>query len=337
MALSRRRMIERTQEAGPTDDELRAQATTLMSIEVNSEETQGRLTRLYQIAKRPISLLSTEQCSDLDIVRKLARRTYGTSAYNELHSQVMTLFAEAGSYLPHTVGSFFIGCVTPTNIDSAVPDVNRGCSLLCGDALPPPTIPGAPSSWGFCSQNVIWCLLSSSSMAKNILASQQSENRPLPRTGIVDHTTSTDPESYDFIRLTILGTSSKAILFLDVPTYDAFNGFTRHEKARLLYRLNISDVKLLSYDKNGTNYTDLLGKTIRVQDIKQRPDVRDAEPRPMVAIRQPVKLQPEQGDVPLSWSQAIPLAVAMVLFILLGVSTILLFNRMSKQKPRRYG
>ncbi len=316
MALSRRHLLSTKPEASPPSDT------------VNSPETIARLERLHRIASLPISLLSPEQCQDLEAVRKLARETYSTPSYRELHSRVTTLFSSTPvqEVLPHTVVAFFIGCITPTNISEAVPDVNAGCSLLCSDGLPPPDKP-----WGFCSQNVLWCLLSSSSTARNSRSSAQTNSRTLVN---INYQGTTLPESFDFIFMTHVPSSSKAVLFIDYQSYDDFPGFTRQEKARLIYQLHITDVKLLSYEKEdstlrtnamfGVTYKDLIGKAVKVHALKSRADPRDSEtPAEREARRAkipPIVRTPERDETPVSWQHATMLAFALFVMVIMAVA-----------------
>lgn len=245
MALSRRRILTPEKKEDPVDK---------LMIEVNSDDLEVKLVRLYAIATRPLSLLSTEECADLESVRKLSRLTYDTPAYTVLHSRVMKLFAPDNTprlFAPHTVGSFFVGCITPTNLAEIAPDVNAGCSLLCSDGLPPAD---KTKNWGFCGQNVLWCMNSSQAEARN------ARNAAAVR---IDHSAK---DVFDFFYLTHIPSSSKAIIFMDYGSYADFPGFTKHEKARLIYRMNITDVKLLSYDygpnpeKGGGNIQTSWGK-----------------------------------------------------------------------------
>lgn len=324
MALLRRRPIINSADAAPPST-----SSTIIESYLNS---------LHKIEMRPIALLTAEECSNLDNIRQYARELYGTPEYNVFHSHILEIFT-VDIYPPHTVGSFFTGCVTPTNISSAVADVNPGCSLLCSsDSLPSPQ-----SSWGFCSQNVIWCVLSSSSIAKNLAAANIAGRNNTGTYVHVDASSSSsgvspqDLGSYDFIHLTRVPTSSKAILLVDFPSYDEFTGFTKREKARLIHRLHINNIKLLSYDKiTATEYKDLIGKTVRVIDIKTRPDIRDSEIRPRITAATTVKnvitpsvLAPDDS-LPMDLYQKASLGIMLSLFIALIFCTFMFF--FSKRK-----
>ncbi len=334
MALTRRRLLKSGSDevevqkttgfASPTKDEMIATWTT----EINSEQTLGRLTRLHLIATRPLSLLSTEQCTDLDSIRKLSRATYNTPAYSLLHARVMSLFTSDIVYQPHTVGAFFVGCITPTNLSDITSDVNQGCSLLCSDAsLPPPDGP-----WGFCSQNVLWCVLSSSAVAKNARRALHNPAGSRSIRPFVEIDAGSSPEAFDFIYITHIPSSSKAILFVDYPSYDAFPGFTRHEKARLMYRMDITDIKLLSYERDPLittsrmAYKDLIGRVVKIHSIKARPDPRDNETIAQRTARRAIAAKTstptsmyDDSSSALSWYQAIGLAFSLLLVVILGI------------------
>lgn len=396
MALSRRRMTRTAStdaqiksdllgEEEPRKMESETDILGKIIEEVNSTETADRLSRLFAIASRPLVLLTNEQCADLAAIRKLSRLAYGTLAYSEFHSRVMRIFSPPvstaslpvssdgsgtsvlpPSYSPHTVGSFFVGCVTPNNLNTAVPGISQGCTLLCADSLPPPmtdpvqrAISGTSlqnatnPTWGFCSQNVIWCLLSSSTVAKNLRdASKSHQTDSLSK--VVD--IGAGPESFDFVYLTYLPSISKAILFVDYSSHDSFPGFTRHEKARLIHRMHINEVKLLSYSGDATNYTDLIGRTILVQNIKSRSDPRDSETSTQRANRRLKSsmdsadknsvsmgiLAAHNSDSAMTWQTGVILGFALVLLfaivflaVFAGIRIPSLFRRENASKPSR--
>lgn len=308
MALSRRH-VEISKPEPPIDQKEDIIAKLLAQVE--NSDTTDRIVRLHKIATRPLSLLTSEQCADLDAIRKLSRSAYGTDVYSTLHTKIISQFGEGIVYQPNTVGSWFMGCMVSNNLTQISPDVNPGCALTCADSLPPPG-----KTWGFCSQNVVWCVWASQSVARN---SRRASGRIH-----IDHS---GDDNFDFIYITYIPSSSRAILYVDYKTYDEFPGFTRHEKARLIHRMKITDVKLLSYDfeDNSVEYKDLLGKPIKVLGIKPRADPRDNETvaqrtarRARVAKKMGVPVNTD-SDSPMTWQQAVTLAVALAVLVILGI------------------
>lgn len=330
MALSRRHIVPaeeppKPEPQGPTKADIIAK---LLS-QVESTDTDERLARLHKIATRPLSLLSPEQCADLKTIKELSRSTYGTDAYPVLHTKVMNLFAPEGRvlvYNPHTIGSFFVGCVIRNNLTEASPDLNPGCALTCGDGMPP-----VGKGWGFCSQNVLWCMWSSRGPARLMRRHNATNLR-------MDHGNNPLDDTFDFFYVTYVPSSSRAVIFLDYQTYDEFPGFTRHEKARLIHRLGITDAKLLSYDyePNSVNYKDLIGKSIKVLSIKPRADPRDFETVAQRTARR-AKIAKKSGTTnsvdtsgPMTWQEATTLAIALALLVLLVISAAFLISHIQK-------
>lgn len=324
MALARRHILrdEDLQKPEPKKEDVLGK----LLLEVDSPNTIARLERLNKIATRPLSLLNPEQCADLEAIRKLARSTYGTPIYATLHEKVTSLFAPEGRvtiYQPHTIGSFFTSCITPNNLTEIAPDLNPGCALTCPGALPSPD-----KTWNFCSQNVLWCRWAVSSDARN--------SRHAAQRLQVDHSNNPLDQTFDFIFITYIPSSPRAVIFMDYQTYDEFPGFTRHEKARLIHRLGITDVKLLSYDfaPDSMNYKDLLGKTIKVIAIKPRADPRDNEsPAQRLARRSKMMKTAAPAstrDSAMTWQEAAALAVALTLLVLLGISAGFLISHIRK-------
>lgn len=339
MALLRRRILipsDIEEEKKPEE----SSSTTLAKLieQAGSADTINKIEKLHKIATRPLSLLTSEQCEDLDYIRKLSLSCYDTEAYSILHSEVTKLFNSSVRYSPHTVGSFFVGCMVPSNLSDVAPDVNPGCSLMCSASGLPPS----KKKWGFCSQNVLWCILSSSATAKNARSASDQNIVEVDSGG-------GGAGSFDFIYMTHIPSSSKAVIFVDYKTYEDFPGFTRYEKARLIYRMKITDIKLLSYDHDEEKmvYRDLIGKAIKVQKIKSRADPRDNETveertkrRAQVAkqtaealsIMHPTGCNSEV--IPIDWKTATILAVALLLLIILGLCASFAVSSLTRKSTR---
>lgn len=295
------------------------------------------LLRLLEISSRPLAVLSPDQCADVDTVRRLARKLYGTPEYDDFYANVIKIFAslKTDPPQPRTVGSFFMGCIISSNATQGISDVNPGCALLCADSLPPSSSirrGGESSKWGFCSQNVIWCLLNSSPTAKQL--------RTLRKDPEPTH------EFFEFMFVTQIPYTTKAILFVDYKSLDEFPGFSVREKSRLIHHMHITDVKLLSYDKSGTEHIDLVGSAITVGQLKSRVTPQDSiaslrAPRTKVkitleeAIKADVLSQPlltTSGNLS-SWMLNLPLAIALGLLLLVIVCSIFLMRDLKRPHP----
>lgn len=309
----------------PSKEELLENVVKNLMVQIDDPQTKSRIERLKMIATRPLSLLSAEQCSDLDAIRKLTKNAYGTSVYDALHTLVTSSFNTSTIYSPHTVGSFFTGCITPTNLGE-IADVNPGCALLCSDLSMPP--PG--QKWGFCSQNVVWCMLSSTAEARN---TRRVTGPHIPIRS--DHSGTTLPEKFDFIYMTYIPSSTKAILFVNYKTYDEFPGFTLHEKARLIHRMRITDIKLLSYELEAPNvYKDLIGSVSKVHKLKGRADPLDSETPAQRAARR-ASLNKNKASViatddesPITWDTAAVLSFALMMLVLLGIAAFVTITKL---------
>jgi hypothetical protein len=275
----------------PTPEELLTAAIEKLTIEVNSEAVVTRLERLKQVASRPIPLLSPEHAVDLEAMKKLSRSAYGTPAYALLYAHVLRIFGPEKTAEPFTVGAFFIGSSIPTNLTTVLSDVNVGCSLLASNGLAP-----SEGKWSFCNQNVIWCLLSSTSMARN--SKQYSF-----------------ADGYCFIRMNNISSSNKAILFVDSDSYDSFPGFSKREKSYLMNQMRLYNVKLLSTEQ-GVSYTDLIGKTIKVQALKTRAE----KPRS--------RRQSGTNKVQSSWKEAFTIMLMLLVLVVVVICAVKMIRSM---------
>lgn len=301
----------------------RKHSSILVGETIDQEEE--KLDKLFAIKHKPLSTLTTEECSLLDDVRKTARHLYSSSQknYEQFFNEIVKRSIQEESSPPkaHTVGAFLTGCLAETNIMNAVDGVNKGCSLLCYDSLPTP-------KWGFCSQSVILCVTNNSEFAKVV---RSYGNKTFLRGPLIPINT-TDEHAFEFIMLTNVSSSSRAILFVDFLTYNDFPGFTRREKGFLMYRMHINNVKLLSYDKeNASEYKDLLeGKVLRVHELKSRPEIVEQplistpiEPSAMMSgKKQVVSTLRSDDQQPLSWSQATILFIALSLLAIIIIFSL---------------
>lgn len=286
------------------------------------EDDENRLKRLFEIRKLPISLLSKTQCQDIDDLQKTARDKYTSEYYRVLYNKIIEDFNEE-NYQPHTVGAFLIGCMKPTNLQE-ISEVNRGCSLLCTGSLPLPYELATKEKWGFCSQNVILCVSNKSKFADTVRASGDKTYLSKPLIPINNK----DPDAFEFIPMVSINSSSKAILFVDFASYDEFPGFNYKEKAYLLHRLFISDIKLLSYSKDGSEYKDLLGggKILRVHELKKRPEIPHEESSfssSAIITKSSERIIAADEHVDLSWSH---LTVLFSAFCVLAILVIFAFR-----------
>jgi hypothetical protein len=254
---------------------------------VRSPEMLQSLQSLVSWADTPLATLPSEQCEKLAELKNFAKGSYGTPAYSYMYQLISSMFA--GTYQPHTVGSFFVGCImNSSTLDEATAGVNRSCSLLCSEALPiPQGFRG--QDWKFCSQNVILVLKRDSEISRKINSSIHYNNLKFGEKN----------DMFQFLPMTKIPSSTKGILYVDYLSYDDFPGFSVFEKARLIYSMNITDIKLLSYEKTGTEYRDLLGKPLKVREIKHRPDPRDSEtPEQRASRRSKLFTQPVSVNKP---------------------------------------
>lgn len=259
---------------------------TFQEVKELKEEQNGELDsstkqiieELYKSANHPVLTLSDEDNKKIEVIRELSHKTYGTLTYDKLYSYAKDIFCADGvKYRPHTVGSYFIGCSVKTNIKESTQNVNPGCSVLCAGSLPVPKslIDKDKEQWGFCSQNVIWCLSTADEYQRKVRISRTITHGMVEQTHLADNPTYLDrvkPEDqvFEFSFLTHISASTKALLFVNYNSYEEFPGFTEREKSRLINHMGVTDVKLLSYNMDGTNYKDLVGNPIKVFSLKTR-------------------------------------------------------------------
>lgn len=246
------------------------------------QELHDRLLRLRAVAEHPTVTLSDELSADLEVVKLYARQNYGTPAYAAVYRRITELFAPEAltprdgeerppviNYNPQTVGAFFVGCVVSVG-DS--PELNEGCTLQCAGSLPPPPrfLGDGPEikHWGFCSHNVLWAINKNSPPFAKALTQHGSRfvGRSLMTNG---------PDNFTFIPVSTVLTSRRAVIFVSYPSYDAFPGFTRREKAQLIYRNGIDEVMLLAFKEGDTRVERLYPDPVKTYRIKQRADKRD--------------------------------------------------------------
>lgn len=257
MALSKRRMLANA--AVINNMATKPQSPTNMQHEI--EEFDKKINQLLPFSSRPIASLPENEKEIFEEVRNTVRKYYHTDHYAQIYSTALKHFPETSpppTFLPKTVGSYFTGCLIQTNIDAS-----PGCSLLCAGSMPLPS--SNSSSWSFCSQNVIWCLL-------NIDVPPSNANEVKNISG-----------DFEFLFLTRISGSPNAVLFLNYPSYDEFPGFTETEKS-ILKKLKIFNIRLLSYDKTGTDYTELSGGNLmKLNEVKTRnEDVKARAPKAVV-------------------------------------------------------
>lgn len=283
-------------------------AETVVGLE---EQTLERLKRLSFITTRPLALLNTEQIDDLESIRKQASELYNTAGYSIFHTEVTKLFGASTSHAPHTVGSYFMGCstglTTPPNSE-----MNAGCALLCAGSLPP-LIATGDHKWGFCSQNVIWCLPS------NSLRAQQLRENPI---GVTLDTSTAG--GFDFIFMTRVTESSKAVLFVEYDAYNAFPGFSKLEKARLVQRMHIHNVKLLSAAITDGQHADLIGRAIEVTSLKERSGIlpvssTGAQQQDDAMRGDTAVMKPSVASMPWEQIAFLALVLSFLLILIIGV------------------
>jgi len=233
-----------------------------------------KVSRLVRYGHLPIASIPEADRLIFEEIREDVYKYFNTKWYDELFEIVKNEFGMSIDtvvdgqhaiarvsvpFLPKTIGAYFTGCLAKTNITDVTQDVNDGCSLLAAGNMPRPT-PGNTSGntlpdvkWTFCSQNVIWCQLKVIHPANTV--------EEISKMG----------GDFEFLFLTKISNNTNAILFVNYDNYEEFPGFTDVEK-ETLRKLKIFNVKLLSYNKEGTEYKDLIGEVTSVKDLKKRED-----------------------------------------------------------------
>ncbi len=265
MALSKKRMMSNVVPINKQDMKDKK--------EIELKEFEERVSGVFKFASSPVALLPEKERQSFDQIKETVKKYYQTDEYEDFYNVVTKYFntesQPSDNYNPKSVGSYFTGCLIPTNIEGATEGVNNGCALLCAGSMP---LPRRMNTVNFCSQNVIWCL------------HRINEVRDINNVR----------GTFEFLFLTKVSGSNDAILFLTYTSYEDFPGFTESEKD-ILTKLRIFNVKLLSYDKTGTEYKDLVGRVLKVSEIKTRDS--EAIAPPPKAVLDKLKTNPSAAYV----------------------------------------
>lgn len=170
---------------------------------------------------------------DFKLMVSYVRLLYGTNYYQHLFSKVEKYFKNVEDIRPGTVGGYFGGCLASNSFGD-----QPGCSAVCAGSIPRPK---DDEGWSFCDKAVIFA--------------EKNGNRGYTFNVLKEPET---PEEMD-----------PCYVFVEHTDLHDFEGFSKAEKENL-EELGVHEMYLIGCDENGTEYVNLYGDVVKLDEIKNR-------------------------------------------------------------------
>lgn len=206
--------------------------TDVLKIDIN--ELDQLVANLRQNANKQIRELSGELGEQFRQLISYVGLLYDSSSYNVLYEVVNKHFANIDEVIPGTIGAYCAGCHVETSFSDKVP----GCSPVCAGSMPPKN-----DDWNFCQNTVVLATYENNRFIFTLLKSGDTKEE-----------------------------KSKAYVFVNYSSHNAFPGFSDAEKQQLK-SLGIESLYLNGYMENGREYVELVEGSVGVDDTKSRVSV----------------------------------------------------------------
>lgn len=124
---------------------------------INMKDIRNRLHNLRKYANCEIKKLPLDAKNDYQTLIQYTKIFYDTDneIYNQYYNEVISVFSDLdkNTIKPRTIGSYFAGCMIPSNITNNITNNKRGCSLICAGQMPRPK--NLAMGDDFCDKNVV--------------------------------------------------------------------------------------------------------------------------------------------------------------------------------------
>ena len=205
------------------------------------KETLGRLKKHKNVALRSLDTVDSTVKEDYMFVADNISLLHNTKHAKTIHDHITDIFGDVDEYVPNTIGSYLNGCNQKTNLDMPI-----GCTPICAGSVLP----------------------LSESLSNSSISSTKSNGNSHVCSHTVMHA-DWDGKRFVFTDMNDVAPRDSILMFTSFAKVSEFPGFSPSEKTHLK-NYGIRRINLIYYSRDGTNYKELFGGSVKIDEFPER-------------------------------------------------------------------